>query len=286
MNKKQGKITVKHYLNRRAKVKFIGREKYFPLYIQIIVAGHKAQIKSKIQDYIAVYMDTLENTYANRELTSLIGTGYFSQTFLDRIFYENDFPVATLLRNEITILRKIILENDPFGNPDFSLVNFSQQYAICVTDIDAILNRSITQKYLDQLENVKVKSSTEEIGNLRFFLLNFVRWDLRFLQFYRSALDIFPEQMKKLENHFSEKLRTHLSVFLSWSSASESIRERIGKEERGLLPGINYFDWKEEVRNLLSEELKPVLGEEKSRIYVSIIDELILEELEKEKSSK
>ena len=54
------KITVKHYLNLRAKPENLGREKFYPLYIQIIVNGKKAQIKSRIDEYLNIYRSDIE----------------------------------------------------------------------------------------------------------------------------------------------------------------------------------------------------------------------------------
>lgn len=286
MSKKQGKITVKHYLNKRAKVKMIGREKFFPLYLQIIVAGHKAQIKSKIQDFIGEYIPLIEKNFGNRELTGLLEMGYFSQTFLDRVFYENDYPVANLLHNEIDILRKMILENDPFDNSEFSLINFSQQYTVCVTDIDTLLNRNITVKYREQLRELNDESQPSEVKKLSSFLMDFVRWDLPFVDFHRAVLEIIPDKMEFLERNFPEALQNQLSAFLSWSHASGLIRKRMAKLEKGLFPGINYYDWKEECKALLHEFLEPQLGKEMTREYISLIDRSIHEEFDKERRIK
>jgi hypothetical protein len=54
------KITVKHYLNQRAKPKLSRKEEYYPLYIQLIVDAKKAQIKSRLSQYVPLYHSEIE----------------------------------------------------------------------------------------------------------------------------------------------------------------------------------------------------------------------------------
>ena len=60
------KITVKHYLNKRAKPRLLRKEKYYPLYIQIIVSGKKAQIKSRINEHLKIYKSDIERFVENK----------------------------------------------------------------------------------------------------------------------------------------------------------------------------------------------------------------------------
>ena len=84
------KITVKHYLNLRAKEKAFQKEKYFPLYIQIIVNGKKAQIKSRIHEFLKIYRSDIERIAQNNaDLYNLILDGYFSEKFIDNIAKKN-----------------------------------------------------------------------------------------------------------------------------------------------------------------------------------------------------
>ena len=55
------KITVKHYLNKRAKPRFYKQEEYYPVYIQLIVDAKKAQIKSRINQYLDLYQSEIKN---------------------------------------------------------------------------------------------------------------------------------------------------------------------------------------------------------------------------------
>ena len=91
------KITVKHYLNLRAKPELIGREKFFPLYIQIIVNGKKAQIKSRIDEYLGIYRSDIERLSENNsQLFNIISEGYFSEKFLNTIIKKEN-----ALRNKL-----------------------------------------------------------------------------------------------------------------------------------------------------------------------------------------
>ena len=79
------KITVKHYLNKRAKPKVYQREAYYPMYIQLIVDAKKAQIKSRLNQYLGLYHGEIERlTKKDSQLGKLILSGYFTEKLLDK----------------------------------------------------------------------------------------------------------------------------------------------------------------------------------------------------------
>ena len=83
------KITVKHYLNKRAKPRFYQKEKYYPVYIQLIVDAKKAQIKSRINQYLKLYQSEIQNiTSDDRQLKKLILLGFFTEELFGKILEE------------------------------------------------------------------------------------------------------------------------------------------------------------------------------------------------------
>ena len=153
------KVTVKHYLNLRAKDKVFQREKYYPLYIQIIVNGKKAQIKSRIHEFLKIYRSDIERiTQNNEEFNNLILDGYFSERFLENIERKKIFPLYQLFLDEIAVLKRIIIHQRPFDNANFTLFNFGLEYQVHTTEITKIFDNDIKKSYLAELKELFLKS--------------------------------------------------------------------------------------------------------------------------------
>ena len=135
MPHKKGKITVTHYLNKRAKAKILTGEKYYPLYIQIIASGQKAQIKSKISDYLNIYKAYFEKIFTDTERIKFIIQGYYSESLLRKISAEKIFPLYNLLNDEVLIITRIIRNSRFYGNKRLSLSNFSLIYNLQLKEI-------------------------------------------------------------------------------------------------------------------------------------------------------
>ena len=153
------KVTVKHYLNRRAKPKIYRKEEYYPLYIQLIVDAKKAQIKSRLSQYLGLYHSEIENiTKKDSQLDKLVLSGYFTENLFDKITTEGIFPVAPIMEDEIAVITKIIRLQKPFENKQFSLNNFSAEYVKHVSEITDILDTSIKDLYRKSLNKVFLDS--------------------------------------------------------------------------------------------------------------------------------
>ena len=123
------KITVKHYLNKRAKPKIYRKEEFYPLYIQLIVDAKKAQIKSRLSQYLTLYHSEIEQfTRKDGQLDKLILSGYFTEKLYERIIDEKLFPISSLLEDEVAVITKIISLQKPFDNKLFTLNHFSVEY--------------------------------------------------------------------------------------------------------------------------------------------------------------
>ena len=128
------KITVKHYLNKRAKPRFFQNEEYYPVYIQLIVDAKKAQIKSRINQYLSLYQSEIKNiTRGEPQLKKLILMGFFTEDLFEEILDKKIYPVFPLLEDEISVITKVIELQHPFENTNFTLNNFSSDYEKHVT---------------------------------------------------------------------------------------------------------------------------------------------------------
>jgi hypothetical protein len=153
------KITGKALFKPSGQTSVFWEEKFFPLYIQIIVTGKKAQIKSRINEHLKIYRSDIERiTHNNPELKNLFLEGYFSETWLKLIHKQKLFPLWHLLNDEINVIIRIIKYHNPFHNKDFSLSNFSVEYQKHSTEITHILDESIKEWYRDELKNLFLKN--------------------------------------------------------------------------------------------------------------------------------
>jgi len=159
---KTRKITVKHYLNKRAKARLLGTEKYYPLYLQLIVSGHKAQLKSKAYEYFNTYRGYFEKLFPDKEKSELINQGYLSESLFKKISTEKVFPITTILSDEIDLITNIIQSILLFNTKSFSLYNFSSIYDQHVKDIHEILETSVKNYYFKELNDIFLKSTKSE----------------------------------------------------------------------------------------------------------------------------
>ena len=184
------KITVKHYLNKRAKPKVYRKEEYYPLYIQLIVDAKKAQIKSRINQYLDMYHSEIEGfTRKDTALDKLIISGYFTEKLLDRISVENIFPIAPLLEDEVAVITKIIVLQKPFENKQFTLNHFSAEYEKHVTEITEILDDSIKASYRKNLNKLFLESvdkdEQKKTFNISNFFIHYINWNFPFSNLHR-----------------------------------------------------------------------------------------------------
>ena len=196
MSKKDGKITVKHYLNKRAKSKSINGESFYPLYLQLIVSGHKAQLKSKVQSALISYKGYTDKFLINPAISNLVSVGYFSENLLERIENEKIFPFYQLLNDEIKILSYIINYGQPFTNKSFSFVNISSTYMLYLKDIQHVLDDCVRKYYLKELNEVFLNSTknreNKKIFKITSFFIHYINWTNNFCEYYESTYYVLP----------------------------------------------------------------------------------------------
>ncbi len=275
------KITVKHYLNKRAKPKFLKKEEYYPLYIQIIVNGKKAQIKSKINENLKIYRSDIERYTRNDvELNRFLLAGYFSDKQLERIFEIKQFPIYHLLNDEVEVIKRIILFMRPFKNKSFSLSNFSSDYKKHTTEITKILDNEIKALYRNELKTLFLKSIDQEenrdVFNISNYLIHFINWDNSFNNFYESTYEIIPSELKKIETLLSNELRTSIKAFMAYYSKVNLLKRFFEKRELGRISILSYLDWETDIKDFIHKEFVTLFGEQKALQYVISLDNILV----------
>jgi len=283
MLEKSRKITVKHYLNKRAKAKLLGDEKYYPLYLQLIVSGHKAQLKSKVYDYFNSYRGYIEKLFPDTEKAKLINQGYFSEQLFKKINNDTIFPLSTIFEDETLLITRIIKSILLFNTKSFSLLNFSTVYDNHIRDIYEILEQTIKKYYLLELNDIFLKSTKDEESRKLFKVSNYfvhaIKWDNSFCDYYETTYEVLPTEIKFLENNLSEDLKVNIKALLAFHSRYTYLRRSLDKTEKGHLPNINYIDWLDSGREFISKEFIKIFGKQKAVEYLNAIDFVLAKEL-------
>jgi hypothetical protein len=274
------KITVKHYLNKRAKPKSLPKEKCYPLYIQIIVNGKKAQIKSKINEHLKIYRSDVERIIKNNQtMHSFLMEGYVSDEFFEEILRKEVFPLYHLLMDEINVITRIIILQQPFTNKDFTLNDFSNDYAKHTEEITNKLDYKIKDLYLAELKNIFLKSidqdENRDIFKIANYLIHFVNWNNSFSNFYESTFEIMPSEIKMIENLLSNELRTQIKAFMAYHSKVNLLKRFFEKRELGKISTLSYLDWQTDIREFVYKEFEQLYGEQKSLQYVVSLESLL-----------
>lgn len=278
------KITVKHYLNKRAKPKSLSREKYYPLYIQIIVNGKKAQIKSKMNEHLKIYRSDVERiTQSNSAMHSFLMEGYVSDRFFDEIMKQKIFPLYHLLMDEVNVITRIITLQQPFTNKDFTLNSFSDDYTKYTEEITNKLDSKIKDLYQAELKNIFLKSidqdENRDVFKIVNYLLNYINWNNSFVNFYESTFEILPSELKTIENLLSNELRTQIKAFMTYHSKVNLLKRFFEKRELGKISTLSYLDWQTDIRDFVFKEFEQLFGEQKSLQYVVSLETLLTSDL-------
>lgn len=283
MLEKSRKITVKHYLNKRAKAKLLGDEKYYPLYLQLIVSGHKAQLKSKVYEYFNSYRGYIEKLFPDPEKAKLINQGYFSEQLFKKINNDSIFPLSNIFEDETLLITRIIKSILLFNTKSFSLLNFTTVYDNHIRDIHEILEQTIKKYYLRELNEIFLKSTKDEESRKLFkvsnYFIHFIKWDNSFCDYYEITYEVLPTEIKFLENNLSEDLKVDIKALLAFHSRYTYLRRSLDKTEKGQLPNINYIDWLDSGREFISKEFIKIFGKQKAVEYLHALDYVLAKEL-------
>jgi hypothetical protein len=274
------KVTVKHYLNFRAKEKIFQREKFFPLYIQIIVNGKKAQIKSRIHEFLKIYKSDIERiTQNNPEFYGLILDGYFSEKFLENIERKKLFPLYQLFLDEIAVLKRIIIHQRPFDNENFTLFNFGWEYQVHTTEITKIFDTDIKSSYLSELRNLFLKSidqdNNREVFKTVNFFINYLNWENSFSSLYAAMAENMAEEQKLIENLLSNELNISIKAYLAYLSKVNIVNRLFERRQEGRITTLSYLDWQTDIKNFINREFVPVFGEQRSLEFIISLDNIL-----------
>lgn len=274
------KITVKHYLNKRAKPRIYRNEAYYPLYIQLIVYARKAQLKSRINNHLAIYRSEIEQICSkDGELAGLMLSGYFTEKYLERFCRNETFPLFNLLNDEVEVIRRIISLQDPFGNKSFTLNNFSREYALHITEITDILDDYIRRKYRENLNSIfhrtVERSSEKKAFNICNYFMHYINWDHDFYNFYELTYEVIPSELKYLENYLEKELLTAIKAYLAYHSKVNVLKRYLEKKEHGRISTVSYLDWITGIKDFISKEFIKIFGGKKGKEYVESLDSIL-----------
>jgi hypothetical protein len=274
------KITVKHYLNKRAKPKMFRKEEYYPLYIQLIVDAKKAQIKSRLSYYLSLYHSEIEQfTRKDSELYKLIISGYFTDRLYERIIDENLFPIANLLRDEVEVITKIISLQKPFENKQFTLNHFSVEYKKNVTEITEILDNYIKAAYRKNLNGLFLdsvdKDEQKKTFNIANFFIHYINWNFPFSNFYEITYEVIPSELKYIENHIEPNLLVAIKAYMAYHTKVNIVKRYMDKQEDGKISTLSYLDWITDIKEVLSSEFIKIFGRKRGIEYVNSLDRIL-----------
>ena len=274
------KITVKHYLNKRAKAKIFNGESYYPLYIQLIVTARKAQIKSRINEHLAIYQTEIEKiTRKNKELADLMFAGYFSGEQIETILKKETFPLFQLLNDEVDVITRIIALQKPFNNNSYSLKDFAADYERYITEITDVFDRSIKRDYKANLNrifhNTVDKSLERKAFNISNYFIHYLNWNFTFSNFYEVTYEVITSELKFLENYLSKELLTAIKAYLAYHSKVNILKRYLEKKEHGKISTLSYLDWITEIKDFISREFIKIFGKKKAQEYIDSLDTIL-----------
>jgi hypothetical protein len=282
------KITVKHYLNERAKPKEYKKEYFYPLYVQLIVDAKKAQIKSRIYEQFGIYESEINQiTKKDRDLNRLILDGYFSEKFLERIYTNRIFPLYHLIADEIEVIKRIIILMKPFENRNFTLNDFSDEYEKHITEITDLLDSSIKRDYRENLGRIfhdTVDNNNEKrIFNISNYFIHYISWNYSFSNFYDTTFEVIPSELKYVENYLDEDLRTSIKAYLAYHSKVNILKRYLDKKEKGLISTLSYLDWLTEIKEFILKEFINIFGRKKAVQYIESLDKILIREIQRKR---
>jgi len=274
------KITVKHYLNKRAKPKLYKKEEYYPLYIQLIVDAKKAQIKSRLSQYLEIYHSEIEQ-FTNKDsgLDKLLLSGFFTERLYDKIIEENLFPVSNLIEDEVNVITKIIELQKPFDNKQFTLNNFSGEYKKHVSEITEILDDTIKTSYRKNLNHLFLdavdKDDKKKTFNIANFFIHYINWNFPFSNFYEITYEVIPSELKYIENRVNPSLLTSIKAYMAYHSKVNIVKRYMDKQEDGKISTLSYLDWTTDIKEFVILEFTKLFGKTKAIEYVSSLDRIL-----------
>lgn len=282
MNK--GKITVKHYLNNRAKPLCSGDKEYFPLYIQIISKGKRAQLKSRIPRSLESYRSYTENYFEEKNECELINDGYLTFDGLQHIREKNVFPICSLLDDEINIVTDIIRFIRDQNGTTYTLSNLGNFYDLHLKDVFVLLEESVQKMYLIELNRIFIES-TKQIVNRRLFKLSnyfihYINWNASFCEFYETTYEVLASEIKYLENQLSSSLKIEIKALMAFHSRLNPLKRFMDKTEKGQFPHVNLNDWNDSGKEFINRDFINIFGKQKANEYMTSINNIIARELE------
>jgi hypothetical protein len=197
--------------------------------------------------------------------------------------------VSSLLNDEISVITNIIELQHPFDNENFTLTNFSSDYAKHVTEITDILDLSIKEMYRLNLNRIFLgaidKEEEKRIFSIVNFFIHYINLDNSFSNFYEITYEVIPSELKLLENYLDPELLTAIKAYLAYHSKVNILKRYMDKQEQGKISTLSYLDWILYIKEFITREFSKLMGEKKAIEYISCLDDILEKKIRKGKTS-
>lgn len=276
-------MKVTHFLNKKIKPVDFSGELFYPLFVSISFKNKEAQVKSCINEHLKIYRSEIERITENEpERRKLISSGLFSQEFLDEISSKEIFPLYHLQLDEIHVIEKILAfkENQ---SKDIDLSDFNNDFIKHTTEITTILDERIKESYRQELRSIFMRSidsdENKELFNITNYLIHYIDWKNSFWHFYEATSDLIPTELRTLENHLSNELRTKIRAFLAFHAKINVLKRFFEKRELGKISTLSYLDWKTHIKEFILTEFEKIFGEQKALQFIISLDSILDESI-------
>jgi hypothetical protein len=273
------KISIKHQLNKSIKpVSYLSAD-FYPLQMMIDFNGKKYRIKSRIGAYLKIYSSPLERlTKGDKQLTLLFSSGLFSQPWLNAISKDREFPVFSLLEDEINAMTRVI-EMMAENKGRILTSQLGHNYENCLKEITDVIDDYIKTSFQEELKELFLNliDSTEKKDLFKTvnYFIHFINWNHPFYNVYDSSSEIMPGELKKIESCLSGDLRLSIKAYTAFYNYINPLKRFFEKREQGRIATLSYLDWNSDIKAMLKRQFASMIGIKAATRYIRRLDEIL-----------
>ena len=273
-------MEISHTFNLSEKSKTFQSEEFHPLNIVASLGKKKIEIPSRINEHLSLYKSNLERiTQGKKEIYSLICSGYFSKSMLDDFLKSKKFPIYHLLEDERSVIAKISDLKKYHPIETLTPQQLENDYKLYTQEISGVFDKYIKRNYLRELRELfnfaAEKENEKELFRLTDFLIHFINWGNSFYNYYDTCFDIFPGNLRKVENRLSNPLRIKIKAYLAYHTHINTLNRMLEKREHGRISILSVLDWETDIRLLLLKQFISFFGNRKANEYIKALEEII-----------
>lgn len=275
-------LKIEHYLNTSETASPYTADDFYPVELKICYNDRTITIRSKIADYCRLYRGDIKNLIDNQqEQLKHALQGYYTKKFYDQIFTRKLFPIYDLLMDELQLLEKIIVFNQPFDEKNFTAHNVGSEYVRHTTDIAHILDDNIKELYLDEIKGLFVKSidpkKSKEVFQVSNYFIHFINWEKRFSSFYEMTYEVLPSEIRLLENYLSPEFKSLIKAYMAFQTQVNILKRTFEKKTPGKISTLSWFEWESDIRSFLTRKYEKIFGKTKTKEYIDGLNKVIID---------